>query len=323
MKKSGNKRRTLVETPYTARDIQIVYAVFAKKYITTPQIKALYFPHSRNDKVCQQRLRKLRNYGFLRAIEQAAQWGTGRKPHIWALDRKGGELLIAECGVDAKLIVTKPWADEDRNLQIKHILATTDVHIAFQQAANHAGLVLETWLDERDLRSQSKRAAVKVVAADGQERTPPIPDAFLVLNAADKRGMFQLEVDRATEDLDFSTYERQSIAGKTLEYLAWEASAPYRQAFGKRPLQVLWVTTGVRRLRNMVGATESLLQQQVSLRAELSDEQKQAEWARLCKRFQFTTLAQVQADALLTQPIWQMAGSEILTPLLKDVAAHA
>jgi hypothetical protein len=309
-KKSGNKKRTLLNLPYTKRDIELVYMVFTKKYMTTPQLWALFFAHTKHIKVCQQRLRKLQAYGLLRAIEQAHKRGEGRPPYIWALDVLGGELLIRERGVDLQLINTKPRADEDKSLSIKHILATTDFQIVLQAACNQAGMTVEEWIAEREVRSLRAKEAAIIMGPGGQTLKVPIPDALFTISRHDKRALFHLEVDRATEDIELSTFERQSIAGKVMEYITWEESEPYRTEFGARPLRVCFVTVGMRRMQNMRLAAEKFLEQKLVQRPGLSEAEKRAEVARLGKRFRFITFVQLDPETLLTQPVWQIAGHE-------------
>lgn len=317
MKKSGNKKRTLLNLPYTKRDIEIVYTVFTKKYMTTPQIWALFFSHTKHQKVCQQRLRKLHEYRLLRAIEQAHKRGEARPPYIWALDVLGGELLIRERGVDPHLINTKPRADEDKSLSIKHILATTDFQIVLQAACDRCGMTVEEWITEREVRSLRTKETVTIAGPGGQTLKIPIPDALFTISRNDKRALFHLEVDRATEDIELSTFERQSIAGKVMEYLSWEESEHYRTEFGVRPLRVCFVTIGMRRMQNMCIATKKVLEQKLASHIHLSENEKRAELARLGKRFRFITFDHLNPVTLLTHPVWQIAGHERLGTLFE------
>src|SRR3954471_13813043 len=97
--KTRGRNKLRLAIPYTKRDILILYAVFVVRYMTTPQIWKLFFSHA-SMLVCNQRLKKLVDYGLLRVIEQAIKRGEGRKPYIYALTSLGGELLTYERGVD-------------------------------------------------------------------------------------------------------------------------------------------------------------------------------------------------------------------------------
>lgn len=316
MNKSFNKPALLSEIPYTKRDIELVYRVFIKKYITTPQLWRIFFRDT-SQKVCSNRLHKLHQYGLLRAIPQSFQWGQGRKPHLWALDKLGGQLVVVECGVDPKLIHRSPRADEENNLAIKHLLATTDFQLSLLDACQAQAMMLETWQDEFESRWQPRPQAPLFISSDGQERKPPIPDAVFTLICEGKRGIFHLEIDRATEDIELTTFQRQSIEGKLIEYLLWEESEHYQSIYGTRPLRVLFTTPGERRLQNMLKVTEKVVQHRIQSHPGWDKAQQQAEFMRLSKRFRYTTQAcALQPEHLITQPIWQMAGSAVRQTML-------
>jgi hypothetical protein len=313
MKTSSNERGSYVGCSYTARDLAILVSILDKKYAITPQIHQLHFPHSRNQKVCTQRMQILRERGLVRCIEQAHKRGEGRKPYIWALTEKGAQLVAFERGIDPSLIDVRPWADEEYNLHIKHLLLTTDVHIALMQACAHTGITLDSWIDERELRSIQMMDAVHIQGLNGEEWEPPIPDATFALQIGDKRGVYRLEVDRATVDIDPSLYEKRSIIGKVRKYLAWEASEHYRLEHQTRPLRVLFIVKGARRLSNMKAATEKALREKVQWRMDAPEDEKkkkQQEMGYLGRRFRFLSLDQVQIETLVTAPIWQVAGSD-------------
>jgi hypothetical protein len=325
VKKSGNKKRTLLEIPYTERDVLIAYTVFIKKYVLTTQIWKLFFSHTQNQKVCQQRMRKLCDYGILRAIEQATKRGESRKPHILALGEMGGELMIQERGVPAHLINTTPYANEESNQKIKHILAITDFQICVQESCTARLLTLEVWLEDKEIRHLRTPETALMVGPDGQAIKLPIADVFFVIKQANARGMWHAEIDRVTEDITHSTYERQSIIGKILEYLAWEQSDQYRQEFGKRPLRALFVTIGERRLRNMLKAVEKLMKQRVQLPdVEPEDEARKKEYQEklaafrwLVRHFPMTTFTRISTHNVITDPVWWIAGQDTPQTLLE------
>lgn len=303
---------------YTARDIEIISGIYAKRYLTTTQIHQLYFPASKVQKVCEQRLRILRERGFVRSIEQAVIRSEGRKPLLWALAEGGKALLVRERAIDPAMIETTPWIDESHNIMIKHLLATTDVHIALLKACTTHGVTLEEFIDERELRSQYLVAGMTLKDGGGRILRSPVPDARFVLNIEQKRAYYFLEVDRATIELTPSVFEKRSISKKIISYMAFASSPYYRQEYGTRPLRVLWVVKGERRLLNMKTMTEKILKQAIGFPDELSNEEKQqrqVEYEKLGLRFRFITLDQVEPDTLLTHPVWHVAGQETLHPL--------
>lgn len=324
MKPSGNKPLTLLTIPYTKRDVQMTYTVFTKKYIRSDQLWELFFSHTKHKKVCQQRIRKLCIYGILRAIEQATRRGEGRKPNIIALGEMGRELLMQERGVPPHLIDTTPRADEENNLKIKHILAITDFQIAVQKSCATSALHLEDWLEEKELGYLRTQTPLTDIGPDGHPLKLPIADVFFTIRQKDMLGKFHGEIDRATEDIRHSTYERQSISGKVLEYLAWEQTDHYRQEFGTRPLRVLFVTIGERRLKNMLKAVEQLIKQRVQLpdrepeneAGKRAYQQQLAAFHRLASRFPMTTFTQLSAHNVITDPVWWITGQATPQSLL-------
>lgn len=314
--KTRGRSKSHLNVPYTTRDTHILWATFVLRYMTTPQIRTLYFPNA-SMLVCNQRLKKLVDYGLLRTIEQAIKRGEGRKPYIYALTELGGVLLSYERGVDPKLINVTPWADEGNNLKLKHILATTDLLIAVHEACKTGEFSLEAWETEREIRSQLTKETVRFVGLDGQKYRTPLPDLIITLGQEGKRALCWVEVDRATESIALSSFEKQSIEAKVREYLAYEQSPAFRTRYGSRPLRVLFVTTGIRRLGNMKNAAERVISQMLDAQTDLSDNTKRAECIRLGKRFRFITAADVDPETILTGAVWAVAGQDTLRAMVE------
>lgn len=324
MSQSSNKRRKHLHISYTARDIRFLYALWGIKYMTTTQIFELFWHTSITNpllalKACQRRLRQLEKYGVIRRIKQAVIPGTGSKPDLFKLAANSVSLLEYECGVDPKSVDTETWADEELNPKIKHILATTDVHIGFHRACQYSGYSLDEWTDESALRNSSTKDTVTITGQDGGEtQVVIIPDVFFILSRDGKRGIYRLEVDRATIELEASREQKRSIAQKIRRYLLLKQSDLYRERYGGRRLQVLWAVKGERRQANMMKVTGKVIKQFVKLPDQVPTdeiqkkeyEQKLAECKRLNTYFLFTTLEHINRHNPITEPIWHIVGSE-------------
>jgi hypothetical protein len=262
-------------------------------------------------------LRILRERGLVRSIEQATMRGEGRKDFVWALTEKGAQLLTHERGIDPKLIDVREWSAESFSPLLRHLLLTTDIHIAVFQACAHSGITLESWIDERELRSIQKMDKVKIPGLHGGDWELPIPDAMFTIEIEGKRAIFRLEIDRSTIDIDPSLYEKRSIIGKARKYMALEASQYYETEYEGRPLRVLYITHGDRRLLNMKSATQKALRERVQWQSELNEQRQKVEIERLGRRFRFLTFDQVNSQTLLTQPIWHVAGCNTLQTMLE------
>jgi hypothetical protein len=307
--------------------LEIIYTIYIKGYLTTSQIHQIFFPNSKVLKVAEQLMRRLRERDFVRSIEQAVVRGEGRKPFLWALAKGGKELLVREREIDPEAIDIVPWIDESHNITIKHLLATTDFHIALLKACALNNFTLEEFTDERELRSAHRMENITLTDEAGHPIKPPVPDALFTLKVQDKRAIYFLEVDRATIALNPSVFEKRSIVRKIDSYLAYADSVAYREQYGTRPLRVLWAVKGERRLTNMKWATETFLKQVTKLEeAGISAEEKhrrQAEYEKLGLRFRFITLEEVQPATLLTDPVWQVAGSEQMGSILPASVASS
>jgi hypothetical protein len=86
----------------TLRDMELLQALHTARYLTTPQIEKLFWRGNTmgRTKACQQRLRLLHEYGLVRRIALPIRRGDKPKPYVYALDRKGAELLVTELGIE-------------------------------------------------------------------------------------------------------------------------------------------------------------------------------------------------------------------------------
>lgn len=81
---------------------------------------------------------------------------------------------------------------------------------------------------------------------DNQMKRNIRPDGFFILNTGEHRIRYLLEIDRSTED------NPRFLREKVLPGLAYIRSKAYEERFGHRSGRWLVVTTGERRLRNML-----------------------------------------------------------------------
>jgi hypothetical protein len=283
------------------RDLAILAALHASRYLNAPQIQALFWQASKGGewgrlKACQRRLRQLNQRHLVRRIELPVKRGEGPKPYIYALDQAGAQLLAGELGLDPREIEWQPKDAEENYPFLEHTLATNDLRIAFTLAAQTHQGELERWVGEKELKSEGMKEYVTVTGPQGKsQKVALIPDGYFVLRLGEKRGHFFLEVDRRTVTVEPSVWERRGWVKKVSAYLAYYQDGHYQARFGTRSLRVLTVTTGERRLAHLKGVTET---------------------AGAKALFWFTTFAQATSAQVLTEPIWQVAGQEGLTALL-------
>jgi hypothetical protein len=100
---------------------------------------------------------------------------------------------------------------------------------------------------------------------------------------------YLLEIDRSTED------NPRFLREKILPGLAYLKSQAYEERFGHRSGRWLVVTTGERRLNNML---------------------RQSRKAETKGLFYFTTYDRLNPDTMLRAPIWRRADRDDLVPLV-------
>lgn len=286
----------------TLRDMEILQALWTARYLTAVQLQALFWRESRGGqfgqtKACQRRLRQLTQHGLVRRIEQPVKRGEGPRPYIYALNKGGAELLGAELGIASDEVDWKPREAESNYPFLEHLLATNDFRIALTLACERQGFTLETWLDEKVLKSEEMREYVLLTSVAGaQQRVAVIPDGFFVLQAGQRRARCCVEIDRGMVTVAPTAAWQRGWTQKVRAYLEYQASGAYEKRYGSKNLWVLTVTTSERRLLHLKQATE-----------EVGGD----------FRFWFTTFAQLTPETLLTAPIWHQAGNDQRHSLLE------
>ena len=311
MTTSGVEPRAGAGMRLTLRDITLLQTLYTARYLTTPQIEKLFWPGDTTGrtKACQQRLRLLHYHGLVRRISLPIRRGEKPKPFVYALDRKGAELLVSELGTEPSSLDWRPKAQEENYPFLEHLLTTTDFRIALTRACEQAGVVLQEWVDERELKSSPNLEYVTLRGPQGSSlRAALVPDAYFVLAREGKQGIFFVEVDLKTVTVSPSQWERRGWVRRIRTYDAYFRSEAYRTRYGSRRARVLTVTPSALRLRNLKRATEAVFQ-----------EMRQAgEDASAQNRFWFTVFEQeMDPGRLLTEPIWQLAGSDAPRALLE------
>lgn len=286
----------------TSRDVEILQALWTARYLTAVQLQALFWRESRGGqfgqtKACQRRLRQLTEHDLVRRIEQPVKRGEGPRPYIYALNKGGAELLVAELGIASDEVDWKPREAESNYPFLEHLLATNDFRIALTLACERQGFTLETWLDEKMLKSEEMRDYVLLAGMAGaQQQVAVIPDGFFVLQADNRRARCCVEVDRGMVTVTPTAAWQRGWTQKVRAYLEYQASGAYEKRYGSKNLWVLTVTTSERRLQHMKQATE-----------EVGGD----------FRFWFATFDQISPETILTEKIWYQAGSNILHCLLE------
>jgi len=265
----------------TERDKRILEAVHAYDgMLGFPQIQRMFFTGKSQT---EQRLKLLYQHSLLARPDKDQR---RRLPEmIYWLDKKGAELIANLDGTPLKEFT---WRKEPRWFQVEHDLAVNDFRLDLVEACNRDPQIeLETWIPESEFWSFPDKITYTF-------QNKPIkrnirPDGFFMLTTGKNRIRYLLEIDRSTED------NPRFYREKILPGLAYIKSKAYEERFGHRSGRWLVVTTGERRLKNMLS---------------------QAQRAKTNGLFYFTTFAKANPETLLHSLIWQRADRKDLVPLL-------
>jgi len=148
-------------------------------------------------------------------------------------------------------------------------------------------VTLETWTPESEFWAYPDR--IEYIFQGKKMHRYIRPDGFFVLSTSEHVIRYLLEIDRSTED------NPRFLREKISPGLAYVKSQAYEERFGHRSGRWLVVTTGERRLANMLD---------------------QARRAKAKGSFYFTTFAQVNPQTILQAPIWRRADRDELMPLI-------
>lgn len=297
------KRAKLQELPtfrLTARDQDILRAVYEYRALTTKQISDLLFvpPDTKENRApssrCTYRLKLLYHHGFLVRREQPQTLSEGRKPFLYQLDKRGAEFLgeREDGGIQAL-----DWVQDETlsPLFLEHLIASNDVRVAITRAAARHGFTIENWLDERTLKQVQNKDTVVLTNAKGKRQTASVvPDGYFHLTTGEHHYHQFLEIDRSSVTGSSKNWTRRTWARKVQAFIEYYRSGKYHARYHTKSMRILTVTTGQKRLENLLAIT-----QEVGGKA----------------RFWFTTFERILHADVLVDPIWNVSGGENLRSL--------
>lgn len=265
----------------TERDRHILEAIHAYDgMLGFSHIRRLFFTGKSQ---AEERMKRLYQHRYVKRPNREQRM---RLPEmIYWLDRRGAEVVASLASIS---LPDFKWRKKPRWFQVEHDLAVTDFRLDLQEACQaNPEVRLETWVPESEFWAYPDK--VSYTYHDRQMKRNVRPDGFFMLETPDHHIRYLLEIDRSTED------NPRFLREKILPGLAYLKSQAYEQRFGHRSGRWLVVTTGERRLSNML---------------------RQARRGKAKGLFYFTTYDGVGVDTILFSPIWRRADRQELVPLL-------
>jgi hypothetical protein len=201
---------------------------------------------------------------------------------VYALDRRGADLLTEALDVDRAQLKWRAHRNLIGLLFLEHRLTANDVRIALTVGAPLYGAELVHWYNE---------PAIEEDIEDPVEHTVPLafrPDAFFKLRLANGSVLHAfLEVDRSSE-----AYAK--IAAKIRRYVSYKEHGLFRSRVGGRSFRVLFTVPTARRLQSLKRVIE------------------EADGRRLF----WLARASTVNEASLGTPTWSICGTEELGSLV-------
>jgi hypothetical protein len=237
----------------------------------------------RSRSTVQQLLRRLYDHHYVeRLFLPVTKFGSS--PALYVLDREGIALLrsmgIEEfSGIPGKDL--KP-------MFLYHTVAISEVHLAFEKACKRSGYSMGNWLNDNRLRSEG----TKVRIASQRNPVTLIPDSYFTITVPN------LGTTHCFLELDRGTMDSGDFKKKVEAYVAGYKSGEFNRRYGAQGYRVLTVVDGVgeARVTNLANATANI--------------------PSIGRRFWFTHMKRLSPETVLSDPIWQIAGSNDFVPLV-------
>jgi hypothetical protein len=261
----------------TARDIEILETIYSYRHLEARHVRALV---GGSGQQITRRLQGLFHKGYLgryaRRERMRLDLDPGAPMIAYGLEVKGARALernraaaAAATGAEPEPICWKKDYTRRTEWFLEHNLMTSDFRCNLELALRETpDTELVTW-------DQGQGTWFRVTIPEKGKRVARVaPDAYFVLRQNGQLRYFFLEIDRSTE-------EHRRLVERFTGYWWYLQDPSFTKPRGGRPrVNVLFVTTGVRRMRNMM---ETLRRMQKPNRADHGG--KGLFWFRSCTSF--------------------------------------
>lgn len=273
----------------TKRDVRILQMVEAYRFVSREQIERLIFTKTEKDEKtkktrCPIRLRKMFDNQLLGRVRWPFHAVT--LPMVYYLGREGANLLALKLGIERNKITTLTKSEKrpaiSRSLLfLAHTLAINDFRIDVNLACQKGEARLLEWLNEYELG----REYVKINHKGRKRRKAVQPDGYFAISQNGREAHFFLE-------MDMETTPSKRWAPKVLGLYEYRYRGKYTERFDTKSLRVLCVTPSESRKELLMEWTAKVIPER---------------WQPL---FWFTTQDEVEAQTVLTEPIWKVVGNQ-------------
>ena len=237
------------------RDLEIIKAVWDYRFLTTDHIRAM-IPGTRRK--IYERLRKLYHRRYLdRLFFTPALYTGGSQKAIYALDKRGTDVLVEEAGVPREAVRWSATSKEFKERYLRHALMISNFRVTLACAlAENPEVELFYWKQGNVLKE------IVYAKEDGKRiRYPVVPDAFFGIRdygrpAGQQDSYFFLECDR-------STMTNERYLKKMRGYWHYGRQKKHEEMYDISSFRVLTLTMTEQRENNLVRVTRKADDRQV------------------------------------------------------------
>lgn len=310
-------------TRFQHRDGELLLTIQAYDGVLAQRHIWYKFFKGKSKRAMQKRMSKLVSAGYVNRTTIQPHYRDARNVVVYWLNWRGILYVAQQDGIE----VDGPRQENDNQMRqfatrlskqgvrwvreppwgwkLQHDLKVSDFRIVVEEAASTLdNLVLQAWLAESAFRRQPDMISYAVSGADGRLRSGKrgvIPDGYFEILDIERKARGVDSVARFLMELDMATQANRAFADeKVAPYFAYIDTPEYKARFGQNNGQWLIVTTGKRRLQNLMSQA------------------KLVAGDNACRRFFFTTFprcfretpdGQLEVSNVLTRPIWQRVDS--------------
>lgn len=307
---------------FQERDGQLVIAVYEYGGLLARRHIQYKFWHGKTLRAVQKRISKLIENGYL-ARPTKEEWNTKPIPEaIYWVGTQGALWLANQYGVELEGEFNYPlnenqqrkleqqlrhgglaWIREPKWIQLGHDLAIVDFRFSVEAALTEIpSLLLEEWRNEHHFRSDLDVIEFEIANRDGSTTTMKkgvCPDSSFTIVDQKRQIVGHPAKARFLLELDGGTHSNPKFGrDKVVAGLAYIKSSEYKARFGANSGRWLVVTTGTRRMENLMRQAYQAVKSSTSI-------------------FFFTTFEYANSHNVLVDPIWWQPGSDEPVALLQ------